>query len=115
MSATHRVDIDTSKLEADSKRLAVDIKRDVNPAADKTASTVASRLIALVPVDTGALRDSVRDASINDGAEVHYGGGLTYARLVAHRTGCTDRALTNADQMFQEAMRRVAAAGVRKV
>jgi hypothetical protein len=39
---------------------------------------------------------------------VHYGGDTKYAEYIANRTGCTDRALTGADRLFQQAMRLVA-------
>jgi len=115
MSDGVRVEADTSRLEADTQRMAAGVKRAVNPAAADTAQTIVNRPIKLIPIRTGALRDTVATSPLPDGAAVHYGGTLSYADAIAKRTGCLETATTGADKLFRDAMQRVAAQEVRKV
>lgn len=110
-----RVELDTRKLEAGVKQMMKGIERNLGPAAEKVAGEVADRLRSIVPVDTGALRSSVRSARIKGGAAVHYGGSLSYADIIAARTGCTEEALEGSDEMFHEAQHDVAAREVRRL
>jgi len=110
-----RVELDTRKFEAGVRQMMKGIERGIGPAAEETAQTVANRLTVLVPVDTGALRDSVSAGPIKGGAAVYYGGDLSYAGIIAARTGCTEEALEGSDEMFHEAQHDLAAREVRQL
>lgn len=110
-----RVEIDTRELVAGMRQLGAGLDRGISPTAGQTANAVADRLRRLVPVRTGALRNSVSTERIPDGAQVHYGGRLPYAGYIDGRTGCTTSALEGADREFYDAMQTLGAREVKRL
>lgn len=94
------VEIDTSDLEADVRRLAAGIERVANDAPRDAAQNVAQSLRADLPVRTGRLVRSVQVVSSTDGAGVSYGSGIPYADYIEKRTGAAAHAVGSADSAF---------------
>lgn len=115
MTEPVRVEVDTKELVRGVRQLADGLERAVVPTAASTADGVARRLRPLVPVRTGALRSTVGTSTTGDGAEVHYGGDLPYARYIDRRTNATTTALAGADRDFADAMTGAAEREVRKL
>jgi Bacteriophage HK97-gp10, putative tail-component len=109
------VELDTRELDAGLAQLLRGIDGGLEPAAARSANSVAARLRARVPVRSGRLRATVRAETSGDGATVHYGGGLPYAGYIDGRTGATDDALDGAARTFYGAMHELAAREVHRL
>jgi bacteriophage HK97-gp10 putative tail-component len=68
------------------QRLGQQVEQAMVQAMRAEAERVLEASQPLVPVDTGALRQSGETRALPDGAEVRYGAGLDYAIVVHERT-----------------------------
>lgn len=110
-----RVDIDTSKLERDMRRLAAGLDTAATAGAQRQATQTAGAIRSGVPRRSGRLAGTVKAAPDGDGWAVTYGGGLPYARYIEHRAHAVEHGLTGADTMFVTAMRAAVATEVGRI
>lgn len=110
-----RVELDTRKLDAGCRKLVGGIEGARVPAAQKAASQTAARMREVTPVDTGALKRSIRPVRISGGAEVHYGTGLRYAWIVNARDDIVETGTDGVEELFRNLCEDIARQQTRRM
>lgn len=109
------VEIDTSHLTRDTRRLVDGITRASTDAARRAALDTAQVIASRVPVRTGALRASVTTEAVPTGYAVVYGAGLRYAKPVEARFHPVNSSTADGERRYRDAATAAVVAEVAKL